>query len=70
MTPDIRHAAGSLLDFLRRSQAEHKIRICQPKAGGVVEALGFGARITQVQLVHLVTHDLGQMHGSRFFFAQ
>ena len=63
------HAAGGLFRLLQRAQAQHQIQIRQPETGRVVDAFGFGAVLAQIQLLHLVVHNLGQMHKHRLFFA-
>ena len=43
----------------------HKVR---GDCSGVVHALGLGAVLTQIQLLNLFTHDLGQMYCGRLLF--
>ena len=60
-------ARRRLIEFLRGAEAEHEIR--HREARRVIDALGLRALIAHIQLLHLVAHDLGQMHRRRFFFA-
>ena len=60
-------AAHGLLDFLRRAQPQQQVR--EREARRVIHALALGAAFAQVHLLHLVTHDLGEMDRGRFFFA-
>ena len=49
------------------AQAEQQIR--QRKSSRVVNAFGLGALHAQIDLLHFVRSNLGQMHGGFFFFA-
>jgi hypothetical protein len=60
-------AAGGLLHLLRSAQPEQKIS--QRKTSGIIHAFLFGAFLAQIDLLHLVTHDLGEMHLGLSFFA-
>ena len=62
-------AAGRLFELLRGSQPENQVQIRQAVTCKVIDTLGLGALLAQIQLLHLVTHDLGQMHGGWLLFA-
>jgi hypothetical protein len=60
-------ATACLFYFLGGTQAQQKVS--QRKTCRIVDTLCFGAFFAQVNLLHLVARDLGQMHCGFFFLA-
>ena len=59
--------AGGLFDLLRRPEAEQQIR--QGKTGRIVHALGFGAFLAKIHLLHFIPGNLRQVNGGFAFLA-